>query len=95
MSFGFDKSERCYQIEKKDSRTERLELQLQGSNDNPIVNPAFVIKNWTASSASVLVDGKKAKDVRVGLNRHLNGDDLVVFLFLEKETTVNISIQPE
>jgi hypothetical protein len=95
ISNGFDLSERCYQLENKNAGAQDLTLQLLGSKEKPIINPAFVIKNWTTGSASVLVDGKPAVDARIGVNHHLEGDELVVFLFLQKEKPVDISIHAE
>jgi hypothetical protein len=94
VSNGFDRSERCYQIENSSSKAKKLEFKMTGSKENPINNPAFVIKNWSASSANVLVDGKPIKDARIGINHQLEGDDLVVFLFLEKNKPVDITILP-
>jgi len=91
----YDRSERCYRLESKNEKTEELEFSLDGSSDKPVYNPAFLIENWNASSAKVLVNGKPAKDVRTGINHELEGDNLVVFLFLEKNESVNITIQPE
>jgi len=93
-SHGFDRSERCYQIENNQKKNHKLELQLAGSKENPIHNPAFVIKNWTSEKAGIRVNGKAAKDARIGFNHELEGDDLVVFLFLEKNEPVSISILP-
>lgn len=94
ISNGFDLSERCYQLENKVSKAGKLELTLKGSKENPVRNPAFVIKNWNARGAAVLVDGKTAQDARTGINHELEGDNLVVFLFLEKNEAVNITILP-
>jgi len=48
-----------------------------------------------ADTASVLINGKPAKDARIGINHEIEGTDLVVFLFLEKDKTVTITIMPE
>lgn len=94
ISRGYDRSERCYQLEKRNVSHKTLEFTLAGSRENPIDNPAFFIKNWNADGASVLVNGKPAGDARVGVNHELSGDNLVVFLFLEKSEGVDISILP-
>lgn len=94
ISHGFDRSERCYQLENSTEKAEKLELHLAVSKENTICNPAFVIKNWNAERASVLVNGKSVKDARVGVNHELEGDNLVVFLFLEKNEPVDITILP-
>jgi len=94
ISHGFDKSERCYQLEKKNLKAKQLELKLTGSKDNPIRNPAFFIKNWNAEKAEVLINGKPVKDARTGINHELEGDNLVIFLFFEKDEPVNITVKP-
>jgi len=94
ISHGFDKSERCYQLEKKNLKAKQLELKLTGSKDNPIRNPAFFIKNWNAEKAEVLINGKPVKDARTGINHELEGDNLVIFLFFEKDEPVNIIVKP-
>ncbi len=93
-SAGFDKSERCYQIENRNAKAKKLEFNLAGSKENPIQNPAFVVKNWNTKAPVVLVNGKPAKDARIGIRHELSGDDLIVFLFLEKTAPVDVSIQP-
>jgi len=40
-TMGFDRSRRCYQLLHKGERPSDLEFTLQGSRDNPVVNPAF------------------------------------------------------
>ena len=94
ISYGFDKSERCYQLENNNLKAKKLELKLAGSKDNPTRNPAFFIKNWNAEKAGVLVNGKPVNDARTGINHELEGDNLVIFLFLEKDEPVNITINP-
>jgi len=94
ISCGFDRSERCYQLENNNTITKKLEFKIAGSKENPICNPSFFIKNWTSEKASVLVNGKPIKDVRIGLNHELEGDNLVIFLFLEKNEPVSITILP-
>lgn len=68
---------------------------LSGSNESPVCNPAFFVKNWNAENASVLINGEPAKDARIGINHEIEGTDLVVFLFLEKDKPVTITIIPE
>jgi len=94
VSNGFDLSERCYQIENTTSKAKKLEFKLAGSTENPICNPAFFIKNWNSNKAAVLVNGKPAKDARIGINHELDGDNLIVFLFIENDQPVTITIEP-
>jgi len=94
ISHGFDMSERCYQIENKNSRSKKLKMKVAADQENPLFNPAFFIKNWSSKGADILVNGKPAQDARTGINHELEGDDLVVFLFLQKTEPVEITILP-
>lgn len=94
ISLGYDKSERCYKLENKNPAARKIELNLAGSKENPVRNPAFVIKNWNGGIAEILVNGKPEKDARTGINHELEGDDLLVFLFLENDEPVSITVQP-
>jgi len=89
---GYDRSQRCYQIEKLAVNAVNCELKLSGSKESPIVNPAFHIQNWNAKGAKVRLDGKEFNNSRVGINHELGGDDLTVFLFLKATSAINISI---
>ena len=92
---GYDRSERAYQLESKNKSTKKLELALEGSKENPINNPAFVINNWNSSAAKVLVNGKATKTAKTDVVRELEGNKLVVFLFLETNESVKVTILPE
>jgi len=94
-SSGFDRSRRCYQLLKKGDKRASLEFTLQGSRDNPVVNPAFYIKNWNTEGARVIVNGREIRDCETGITHKLEGTDLVVFLWLEADTPTRIRILPE
>ncbi len=92
-SGGYDRSQRCYQIEKSVPNAVRCDLKLLGSKNSPVINPAFYVKNWNANGARVLVNGQEVTNSRVGINHELGGDDLAVFLFLNATSTVSISLR--
>lgn len=93
-SKGYDKSQRCYQIENTGSKPGNVELTISGSKDSPVLNPAIRIKNWNANKAKILVNGKESKDCRLGFNFELDGIDLILFVFMNETTNVNITIIP-
>ena len=93
-SKGHDKSQRCYQIEKLGHKPDKAEIILKGSKDSPVINPAFCIRNWNFTGAKVTVNGKPYSDCRIGINHKLEGDDLVVFIFINKSEPVTIGILP-
>ncbi|HCC71762.1 MAG TPA: hypothetical protein DEQ09_11520, partial [Bacteroidales bacterium] len=79
VSSGYDLSERCYRLDNTDGKAKNIEIKLSASEDNPIYNPAFFIKNWNSETASILVNDKPLKNARIGVNHELEGDDLIIF----------------
>ena len=71
-----------------------LEFVLRGSKDSPLINPAILIKNWKSDRAEILVNGKKSRKSKWGINHKLDGDRLIVFLPLHEEEPVTITIDP-
>jgi hypothetical protein len=94
-SNGYDKSERCYQLENLTDPSKPIEFNLEGNKESLIINPAIHIKNWNSDGAKVLVDGQELKDCRIGINHELEGTDLVVFLTITKNSPMNVRIIPQ
>jgi hypothetical protein len=94
-SKGYDRSQRCYQIENTSGKASPCEMTLKGSKDSPVLNPALRIKNWHADEAKILVNGKAHASYKTGINRTLEGTDLVVFVTINKVGPVKITILPE
>jgi hypothetical protein len=62
-----------------------LKTELSGSKESPVLNPAFVIKNWGSQSVDLKIDDKKMKrdrDFRFDHRNSLEGKDLVVWIQL-------------
>jgi hypothetical protein len=93
-SQGFDRSRRCYRLLNKGDKPAGLEFTLKGSRDNPVIDPAFYIKNWNAEDARVIVDGREIEDCEIGIIHELEGSDLAVFLWFEADTPTRIRIIP-
>ena len=93
-SNGYDRSQRCYQIDNQGQKLEPVLLTLKGSKNTPVFNPAFYLKNWKTQTARVLVDGQEIQGSKIGINKTLTGTDLVIFIPLIKETKVEIEIIP-
>ena len=91
---GYDKSQRCYQIENAGQKNSKAEFTIQGTKDSPIINPAIFVKNWNSNGARILINGKETKNFRLGINHELEGDDLVLYIPLNEITPVKISILP-
>ena len=92
LSKGYDRSERCYQIENSTEKENNIEFTIQGSAKNPIINPAFFIKKWNSETATILVNGKPFKSSLYGLNNELHGTDLVVYIPMQIEKPIIVSI---
>ena len=105
-SEGFDKAQRAYVLTcKKSAKPSKLEFQLAASEDRPVVNPAFVVKNWPASEPElnppyawrVKINGKKVspgKDFRAGYEQTLRASDLIIWLRAESVKPMRISLSP-
>ena len=94
VSKGYDKTQRCYQLENNNSKAGTVEFTLKGSKDSPVINPAIRVKNWNSNGAKILVNGKETGNSKVGINHQLDGDDLVIYLPIEEMTPVTITIVP-
>jgi hypothetical protein len=94
VSEGYDYKQRAYVLSCK-AACKELAFELGSSSDSPVVNPAFVIKNWGEHSAKLKIDGKKikrGKDLRLGHRHTLEGSDLVVWLKKESTKPIRISL---
>jgi hypothetical protein len=94
VSKGYDKTQRCYQLENNNSKAGTVDFTLNGSKDSPVIDPAIRVKNWNSNGAKILVNGKEFRNSKVGINHQLDGDDLVLYLPIEEMTPVTITIVP-
>lgn len=93
-SKGYDKAQRCYQLENINTTAGKVELTLNGSKDSPVINPAIRVKNWNSNGAKILLNGKQSRTGKTGINHRLDGDDLLVYIPLNEMTPVKITILP-
>jgi len=93
-SEGYDKSERCYKINNLSQKPKDLTISLKGSKNSPLFNPAIYVKNWNLPGAKVLVNNKEIEGCKVGINKTLEGIDLVLFVPLNSESEVQMKIEP-
>jgi hypothetical protein len=97
-SEGYGKEQRAYVLfcEEK-GRPTTLEFEVAASAKSPLVNPAFVVKNWGQAGAEIKVNGeqvKRGKSFRYGYNHTLEGSDLIFWLKKESTGPVTISLSP-
>jgi len=93
---GYDVCQRAYLFENKTpGKPKSVEMTLEASDASPVVNPAFVFRGWGDQAPLIKLNGKtlaRGKNCRVGLNRELEGTDLVVWLKHESTTPITISV---
>ena len=92
---NYDESERAYILEKNIGNTTSLNLIVKASEESPLVNPAFIIKNWGNHLATINVDGKsllQGKDYKQGIRKTSDGDDLILWLRLNRKGKVEITV---
>jgi hypothetical protein len=94
----YDKSERAYIIEKTDpGNSTPCRFTLEASKDSPLLNPAIIIKNWGSQLSTLSINGKKikhGKDFRQGIRKGPLGEDLIMWIRLDKQKPVKITLEP-
>jgi hypothetical protein len=90
-SSGFSKDEKAYGFELKDNT---MTFTIAASEKSPLVNPAFVIKNWTSKTmAKIKINGKVFNGKKQqGFNRDQNGK-LGKVIWLETESTKPLTFE--
>jgi len=94
VSEGYNFRERAY-IVNREKGGSNLECKLVASAESPVVNPAFVIKNWGKGDAVLKIDGKKikrGKNFRFGHRHRLEGSDLIVWMRKESVKPMEVTI---
>jgi hypothetical protein len=94
QSQGYDPTQRAFVIVRESgSSASRLKLLLKASSESPLVNPAFVLKNWGEKQVKLRIDGKPVAPgaaFRYGFVPHLEGTDLVVWLATESTNPIKL-----
>lgn len=97
-SEGYDKYQRAYVLTADDSADGlALRFELMSDKDSPVINPAFVIKNWGRKNIALEINEDKAKvgrDFRFGLRNSLKTHDLIVWLSRESTKPLKILLSP-
>jgi hypothetical protein len=97
-SEGYSRDQRAYILSNSaPETTELLEFELLATSDSPLVNPAFVVKDWGEKGAGLKVNGdatEPGKTFRFGHRRRLGGTDLIVWLKTESTEPMKLSLVP-
>ena len=94
-SEGYDRSERCYQLVNVAEKPKAFDLRLAAGASAPAIHPALRVRGWNGGKPRVMLDGKDYPDARVGLDRRLEGDVLVIYLPVEAKSPLAIRIVPD
>lgn len=90
-SKGYEKGQRAYVLTK---RSAKISFNLEGSEDSPILNPCFVIKNWGSDSkARIKINNKNlATDgkIKQGIIRDTDGTKTLI-IWIEQKSGSNLS----
>jgi len=93
----YDQSERAYLIERTDQdNVSTCTFVLEASKESPLLNPAVIIKNWGRQPSRLLLDGKEilpGEDFRQGIRTGPYGDDLIIWMRLDRQKSVTITIE--
>jgi len=93
-SKGYEKGQRAYVFTRESNK---ISFKLDGSEENPIVNPCFVFKSWGSdSNARIKINGKKQTAdsmVKQGIIRDTDGTQtLVIWIEQKSEEMVSYNI---
>ncbi len=92
----YDQSERAYLVEATDpGQSHSCSFVVDASKESPLLNPAFIIRNWGNRPATLSINGrhwKRGEDLRQGIRRGIDGDDLIVWIRLEEQSPVEILV---
>jgi hypothetical protein len=93
----YDQAERAYVLEKTvSSSSTPCTFVVEASNESPLLNPAILIRNWGSQLATLSIDGKArtaGKDFRQGILKGPFGDDLIVWIRLDRQTPVTMTLR--
>jgi hypothetical protein len=92
----YDEAEMAYILRKTNKSNTPLELTIKGSEESPLINPAFIVKNWGNQPATLSINGKnmmQGEDFRLGIRRGQDGDDLILWIRLNRQGPVEISLK--
>ena len=92
---GYDQYQRAYLFEKSPGVNQIFEFDLIGSENSPIINIPLVIKKCDIKAAHIEINGEEivsGDSYSQGLIPSLDGDDLVIWISRESNSTLNIKI---
>ncbi len=92
---GYSRDQRAYILRNETGQSAPLEFRIAASKNSPVVNPAFVIRDWGEAEAQLTINGKEIESgeaFRYGYHPTVEGTDLIVWIRHESMRPVRISI---
>lgn len=92
----YDPAQRAYVLTRDSGSVNTLKVKLAGSQESPVVNPAFVVDNWGSDKPAKITTNPAFTlvDTRQGVVRRANGvNALIVWMQLHSTQTVEVTIQ--
>jgi len=97
-SEGYDRYQRAYVLKRLQPGDAGLTFEILGSADSPVVNPAFIVKNWGDRPTTLKLDGnriRRGRTFRYGLRKNLDGTtDLIGWVKTTSKNALRISFSP-
>lgn len=96
QSEGYDPAQKAYVLTSTSPTTSPVQIELAASQESPVINPAFVVKNWGEAEPKLSLNGVEippGTQFRVGHRNTLEGSDLIVWLRLEQASTCSLKLQ--
>jgi hypothetical protein len=98
LKVDYNAAERAYVLTRANADAGKLQIELAGSQDSPVVNPVVVVENWGKKrTATVTLNGKPPQssvDIRQGVVARANGVNALV-VWIEQTTTAPLQIGVE
>ncbi|HEY0256197.1 MAG TPA: hypothetical protein VGC39_02050, partial [Candidatus Methylacidiphilales bacterium] len=95
-NLGYDVGQRAYILEfPKEAKSPSITFELGASGATPLINPAFVLRNWPAKTATFKINGAvlaAGGNLRVGFVPTDESRNLVAWLRLKNENPLRISV---
>ena len=96
-SAEYNYTQRAYLIDGK-NKTGNIRFTLNGSKDSPVMNPAFVVRNWVKTDIRLTVDGRnisRGKDFRYSVEYDVEGNPtVIVWIKCQAEKQIEFDMSP-
>ena len=98
ISEGYDQTQLAFVLtNSKKAKNPVMKFTILASEESPLVDPSFVIKDWGEADAGLKINGQeiqRGKKFRCGHRREMQGTDLIVWLELESVKPIEMEFVP-